>query len=385
MKKSCLWQLALSFCLLTRASAATNDPAKLDLESFRNKDPRSLRHSIGASAPIWVGTRATMRGFNRGAYGTITGNPAADARQDRYYDDGYNRVNSLGNPDLALTGPADSFPRTTFFGFSNNSQFSPAGGPSPGNPGTLSLHSVESIGGAYGDFGSNEIQPGAEIFYRYRAILKEKWSLDFEVGASYLSLDWKQKGNLTGTAGILEDRYNTGTVDPRVDVNAGGILPYNGPFEPAPGAPWIGSTPSRQPTSYQDVLVSGERKLSLESFMVRLGPALDYQLASSLRIGVQVGATLGYARTTMTYSDQFNFQLASLPAQTLSGRVEKDSFVVGLFSSLRLSYDLSEKWDVFAEGRHLWIDKIQLADARRSAEIQISEGVGFTLGFSRHF
>jgi hypothetical protein len=310
---------------------------------------------------------------------------ATDARQDRFYDDGFNRVNALGNPDLGFTGPADSFPRTTFFSFNSNTQFTPDSGPTVASPGTLSLHSVDSIGGAYGEFGSNEIKPGAEIFYRYRALVREKWSVDLELGASYLSLDWKQQGAITGTAGIVEDRYNTGTVDPRVNVNAGGSLPYVGPFDPTPGAPWIGSTPSRQPTSYQNVAVNGSRKLSLESFIARIGPALNYHVTPSLRVGVQAGAAFGYACTTMTYSDQMTFQLASIPSQSAAGRAKKESFVAGLFSALRVSYEFSRNWDVFAEGRHLWIDTIRFNDAQRSAEVHLSEGVGVNFGLSRQF
>ena len=76
-------------------------------------DPVVSRHHFGASLPVWLNAQAkftTTRATNPG--------PAGGGAAERFYDDGYNRVDSTGNAPVFLGGP----PSTSFFGYANDAQ-----------------------------------------------------------------------------------------------------------------------------------------------------------------------------------------------------------------------------------------------------------------------
>ena len=357
---------------------------KYQLKDLRLILTKKSRHEVGLATPFWTGVRANVHAFGVLNHGTITGNPATDARQDRLYVDGFNRVNSIFNPDVALSGPFDSFPRTTYFGFSDNSQFSPTTGPTIDNLGSLSLHAFESLSGGYGNLGSNEIRPAVEIFYRYNLLPRERWSLDLEVGLSWMTMGWTEGGVVSGEARLIEDKFTTGTVDPRVNVEAGGSLPYSGPFDPQGGEPWIGSTPTRRVYS-SNAIISGKRDLDMEALLLRLGPALSWKLIPRIDVGLQLGVVLGRVGTSFSYADQITFQDRSIPSIGQSGNVSQDTWVFGLYSAVRLTYHLSEKWDLFVEGRHMFVDAIRLREPQRSTEVDLSQGIGVVIGIGYNF
>ncbi len=362
----------------------TASASKYRLSDLTRTGSEKPRHKFGVAIPIWFGAQATMRSSGGMNVGTITGNPATDARQDRFYADGFNRVNSVGNPNVGLTGPVDSFPRTTYFSFAHNSQFSPTAGPTVLNPGRLSLHAFDSLKGGYGNFGGNEIRPSVELFYRYTLLPRERWSLDLEVGLSWMSMGWKEKGVVSAEAQWVKDVFDTGTVDPRVNVGLGGRLPYVGPFDPQGGEPWIGSTPSRRVYT-GNALVSGQRELNLDAYLFRFGPALSWQVVPQLDLGLQVGAILGWASSSVSYADQIAFQDPTIPTVAQSGSVSDDKWVLGLHSAVRATYHFNRRWDFFAEGRHMLLDTIHIQDPQRSAEVDLSSGFGAAFGIGFKF
>ena len=104
----------------------------------------TFRWRIEAGPSIWLKSRV--------AYGATTGSadPATTPRTDRFYDDGFNRVDASGNTGDGGAGPLPS--RTGFFGFSNDSQVDLRAG-------TLSLHKVGLGEGIYRDAGDVARRP----------------------------------------------------------------------------------------------------------------------------------------------------------------------------------------------------------------------------------
>jgi hypothetical protein len=95
----------------------------------------TFRWRIEAGPSIWLKTRV--------AYGaTASADPATTARTDRFYDDGFNRVDASGNLGDGSFGPLPS--RTGFFGFTSDSQVDLRAG-------TLSLRKVGLGDGIYRD------------------------------------------------------------------------------------------------------------------------------------------------------------------------------------------------------------------------------------------
>ena len=103
-------------------------------------EPATSRHHFGAGVPVWLKARGNITATRSTNPGAAPGAPAtlAAGRVDRFYDDGFNRVNAAGNPALGLGGT----PVTSFFGDQADAQVANAVG-----AGTLSLHSVQLNGG----------------------------------------------------------------------------------------------------------------------------------------------------------------------------------------------------------------------------------------------
>ena len=340
------------------------------------------RHSFGAQVPFWFGAGLTISGTPDLRSGGITGNADVDARQDRYYADGFNRVNSVGNPTIATTAQSELFPRTTFFGFNSNSQVTPPVFDPNGNThGHLSLHDVALVGGDYTSTLKNEQpSPGLELFYRYRWKDRPKWTLDLEAGISWLNLEWEQSGTLGAVAGVYEDRYSTGTVDPRIFPESGGTLPYAGPFEPTGGTPWIGSTPDRQAYYTAPATVQTDRELTLNALVIRLGPGLAWKPAERWQIGLLAGLAVGHSHAEYHFHDVIQVDNPSVPVLTQSGEGEFSDTWVGLYSAARLTHHLSQHWDVLVELRHIWTGDQTHVEDGRVFDLNLSEGFGASLG-----
>ncbi len=340
------------------------------------------RHSFGVQVPFWFGAGLSMSGTPNLRSGTITGNPDVDARQDRFYADGFNRVNSVGNPAIATTSPQDLFPRTTFFGFESNSQVTPPTfGPTGNTPGHLSLHDVALVGGDYAASQDNDqASPGVELFYRYRWKDRQKWTLDLEAGLSWMNLQWSQGGVIGATAGIYEDRYSTGTVDPRVFPDAGGSLPYAGPYEPSGGTPWIGSTPERQPYTTAPASVQTDRKFTLDSLVIRLGPGVAWKPTDRWELGLLAGLAVGYSNAEYRFRDTIRVENPTIPTLTQSGQGEFSDVWLGLYSAARVTRELSEHWQVLVEVRHIWTEDRTYYQSGRVFNLDLSQGFGASIG-----
>jgi hypothetical protein len=364
-------------------SVAVSALAATDWDAIDHDKP----HSFGVQVPLWFNASLSMQGVSDSKSGTITGDPAVDSRQDRFYADGFNRLNSAGNPTIAGTAASELFPRTTYFGFQDNRQVVPPSFSPSGNiPGSLSLHDVTLVGGQYTSALRNGDQnPGVELFYRYRWKNPEKWTLDLEAGMSWQTFDWSQSGNVDAVAAVAEDRYNTGTVDPRVFPGSGGTLPYSGPFQPVGGTPWIGSVPSRQATAYLPASVNSTRDLELDSWVGRIGPAAHWRFHPRWRLGALVGLAVGYSDVTYSFRDQISVNSPTVPVLVQQGQGGYSDVWFGLYSALRLTYRLSERWDVLVEGRHIWTDAQTHTASGRVFRLDLSEGVGVSVGVACRF
>lgn len=348
---------------------------------------RENPHSFGVQVPLWFNASLSMHGKSDSRSGTITGDPNIDGRQDRYYADGFNRLNAAGNPTIATTASSELFPRTTYFGFQDNRQVTPpVFGPTGNLPGSLSLHDVNLVGGQYTSALANGDQnPGVELFYRYRWKNPERWTLDLEAGVSWQTFDWSQSGAVDAVAAVDEDRYPTGTVDPRVFPGSGGTLPYAGPYQPVGGTPWIGSVPSRQPTAHLPASVDSRRDMELDSWVGRIGPAAHWRFHPRWRLGALVGLAVGYSDASYSFRDRISVNSPTVPVLVQQGQGGFSDVWFGLYSALRLTYRLSERWDVLVEGRHLWTEKQSHDAGTRVLRLDLSDGVAVSIGAAYRF
>ncbi len=361
-------------CLLSALLAATGAPAQ-----ERSKS----RHQFGVQIPVWFNAKASFSARAATNPGPDDGSPTTD----RFYDDGYNRVDSTGNA-VSPAPPANySFPRTSFFGYASDAQASsipgvtPATDPDPAlTGGTLALHSVAINGGQYTRPFSQTALPGIEFFYRYDWLEKRKWSVDLEAGVSYQHADWEQSGSVGATANVLTDIYGLGGV-----VLPTGTAPFSGLFaNTIPGAPVIGSTPTRTEATVP-ATVTGQRNLQLDTVHLRLGPALEWRFAERWRAHALAGVAFGWSHSSFDFTDSITTTDPTVPTLNQAGSGSGSHLWIGAYTAVRLERQLSEKWEAHAEVRRIWQESYRQDAGIRSARIDSAKGLGVVIGVSRSF
>lgn len=324
------------------------------------------RHHFGVSLPVWLNAKAKFtaaRATNPGPLGGGVG--------ERFYDDGYSRVDSSGNAPAVLGGP----PSTSFFGYASAAQVDNL----PGTD-TLSLHAIQLNGGDYTRNLSNQPQfPGVDLFYRYDWQAGAKWRLSWELGAAYNCFHWEQNGAPGSTVNLLTDVFALGGVN-----LAPGAAPYNGPFTALPGSPVIGSTPGRTQGTAA-AAVTGVRKLEFHAFQMRVGPALDWVPDDQWTVGVQGGLALGVGWSQLAFAERITVAAPNIAAISQSGRSDDTHAWAGWFSAVRIGRKLNEHWDAHVEVRHTWQEALRHNGPTRSGEINLTDGIGVGAGVSYRF
>ena len=331
--------------------------------------PVTSRHHFGVGTPTWMNARAKFTATRATNPGAAPAAPAAvaDGRVDRFYDDGFNRVNSAGNP--VLLGE----PRTSFFGYQSDAQVANAPG-----AGTLAMHSLRLNGGDYSRSLGNQPFPGLELFYRYDWKATKSWSVSWEMAAAYNYFHWERNGAPNSTVDLISDVFGLGGV-----ALAPGA-PYAGPFAPVPFTPIVGSTPARTEATVAAAVV-GPRKLEMHALQLRVGPALNWEPTEKWQIGLQGGLALGVGFSRLSFAEQITVATPNIAPISQSGRSSDAHFWAGLFSALRVNRRLSERWDAHVELRHLLTAPIRHNGPTRSGEINLSDGLGVGTGISYRF
>lgn len=330
-------------------------------------DPAVSRHHFGAGLPVWLNAKAKFtatRATNPG--------PLAGGAVDRTYDDGYNRVDSTGNAPAVLGGP----PSTSFFGYANDAQVANAPG-----AGTLALHSVQLNGGDYTRSSGNQPFPGVDFFYRYDWKAGRNWRLTWELGAAYNYFKWQQNGAPNSTVNLITHVFDLGGVT----LFPGGA-PYFGESVPPPRSPVIGSTPTGA-SGQADVpaSVTGPRKLEFHGAQFRVGPALDWVPNDKWSVGVQGGLALGVGFSKLGFAEQITVTAPATAPFNQAGQSSDTHGWAGWFSALRVSRKLNEHWTAHMEARHVWNTTLHHTGPTRSAEIDLSSGLGLGTGVSYRF
>lgn len=331
------------------------------------------RHHFGFGAPTWIKARASFtatRATNPGPAPTTPVPTLADGRVDRTYDDGYNLVNSAGNPVLG------GEPRTSFYGFQDGVQLLPT--PGSGTV-SVSMHSVVLNGGDYTRKLDNQPFPGLEAFYRYDWKAGRNWSVSWELAAAYHFFHWEKNGAPGSTVDLLTDTYALGGVD-----FTGEPIPFDGTFAPVVGRPNIGSTPTRTEGTVA-AAVAGRRQLDLHALQFRVAPALNWEPTPNWQVGLQAGLALGIGFSQLRFAEQLTVAAPATPVISQSGRSSDTHLWAGLFSAVRVSRQFNEHWSVHVEVRHLLTDKVRHNGPTRSGQISLSDGLGVGVGMSYRF
>lgn len=322
-------------------------------------EPAGFRWHLEAGPSLWLNTRVTF-GAHAGA------DPAAGPKSDRFYDDGFNRVDASGNLGDGAFGPLAS--RTGYFGFSNDSQVDLRAG-------TLALRRVRLAGGDYLSATPETEQPAwhaaLRVSLRRGAPVGRDWGV--ELGFDTVKLHAASADGLPAALRVLTDTYALGGVVPQ-------RAPYSGRFTSIPGDQRIGDTPARSVSTVAGTL-AGSRDFAARSMALQLGPWLEFgqartQPAATERERWFLRLRGGVARlaTRASFRTAEQVQAPGLTgAAPVTASAERRRSDWGAFAGLTLRRSFNPRVAAFGGVEALWGSRMTIAQADRYARLDLSK------------
>jgi len=246
--------------------------------------------------------------------------------------------------------------------------------------GHLELHRLaglpsDELTGKSGD----DVQAGFEVVYgrelgRFRlAGRTAAWGV--ELGISSLNPKLETRDRYSGTAQLRTDRF---------DLH--GILP--------PGAPYTGTFDGPGPlldlapalSRLEAVPAVSEVRTTLDTLLVgaKLGPFLEVPLGARLQLNFSAGVAALGAFSDFKYTE--TVQVSGLsPGYTQRGEASRDTFEVGGYAQLSLTYALTDFLSVFAGGQYLYLNDLETRAASKVVTLESSGAFEAVVGLRTSF
>jgi hypothetical protein len=284
--------------------------------------------------------------------------PATGGDVDRFYDDGYNRVDISGN----------SSGLTWFWGYDNASQI-------PGDD-TLRL-STTTARPIDGDDHDDDPQHGFELTWdrELGRATSGKWAWGLEGAFGWTDVEVRDHRPLAGGVTTLTDAFNlSGVVPPPPG--------YRGDFE-GPG-PLIDSTPNRTITSDPNgAVVRGTRDFDGDLFSFRAGPYLDIPLDERWTISMSAGFAAGVVQGVYRF-EQTVTTVGGTTAQRGTGR--NTDVLFGGYASGSIHCQITERWGAFVNGQYLGLaDGYEVSARGQKMEMDFTKTAFFSAGVTFSF
>jgi hypothetical protein len=254
--------------------------------------------------------------------------PSTGSTANRNYDNGYNRVDISTNAGGL----------TWNWGYQNANQIQ-------GN--SIVLDSSSSLNNGSSNGHQNDPQHGLELSYsrELHRSDNDKWRFGLEGAFGLSFIDVSDSSTVLTTVNRITDTYTV----------PGGVFvipsaPYNGTFQ-GPG-PVISSslgtgTGVRTITAIPGAaVVTGERALDANVYMIRLGPYLEIPLSRKFSAILNGGLTLAFADVDFTYRETVT--IAGVGSVSRSSTGGETDFLVGGYIGGAISYAVTKEISVFA-------------------------------------
>src|ERR1051325_7553181 len=253
------------FCAAVSVLAQTND---IDLRR-RSFEPAAgappLLNRFSVSYRLGFNLHADFK--NLGGYVPVKSpGPDSGGGVDRYYDDGFDRVDISTNAGGL----------TWYWGYSRTNQLS--------GDGTVLMSGSSSSAGAASKGVSDDPSQGFELTYRGQIAAADNWRWGIEAAFGYLEFHVHDGRALLADVSRTSDAYALNGVIPPV-------APYTGTFG-GPGA-LISDSPGRSFRMIPNgASITGPRSLDASIYSFRLGPYLEIPLAQKLSLNLSGGVVL---------------------------------------------------------------------------------------------
>jgi hypothetical protein len=352
-----------AYCLITSFLLAPALPLLADDDVLRVKleEPaKPTKNRFGVSYRM---------GFNMEAKFKNLGNAGGDV--DRFYDDGYNRVDVSGNKDNL----------TWFWGYKNQSQV---------QGDTLVMHSTTAQGIRSGTYDSDP-QHGFELTFNRELgqVGKTKATWGIESAFGWTDIEIRDSRRLFGGERTVADGFDLGNVDPHVPPTSAEYPGHAGTSEgPVPGSegefPLIGSVPNRTVTFDRNgAVLTGTRGFDADLFSIRVGPYVDIPLDDKWTISFSAG----FAAALIDGEFQFDQRSTTSGGTTHQVGSGGDTDVLfGGYASASIRYAMNERWGVFVSGQYMGLAECYTASARgQQIELDFTRTAFFAGGVTFSF
>jgi hypothetical protein len=251
-----------------------------------------------------------------GYLGAATDPGPVSGPADRFYDNGYVRVDSSGNSEGL----------TWYWGLDDNQGYAPE---------SIDLYSFRSEASKSVTKSGDPDAPGISLNYIKPLRSKGNTRLLLVAGLRFARFDFNDDANLVGSASVLKDSYYTsGIVLPQA--------PYSGGFD-GPG-PLIDSEPFRRQVTVSSFTSEtiGSRSLSGDLMALRLGLGFERALSERTFLSLQIGYEALSVDGTFRYSETTTIPELNYSG-TSGGKRSHKMTDGGAFLSAHLTRDLTER------------------------------------------
>lgn len=317
------------------------------------------RHRIGVNTRIAFRVEATFR--NLGEYRSpMNPGPERGGGTDRFYEDGFVRVDASGNADGG----------TWYWGY-EDSERQVVGD-------TVRMQVLEAPGGLTSSV-HDDPHAGVELRYGYvwRSDPRARWLLEAALG--WTEFDFTDRRTLTGPARRIVDAF---PLDGVVPPWAAPAEPYSGSFA-GPG-PILGDAPIRTSETRPDGLVlEGERRLRTSLGTLRLGPAVEMPWTEQWSAQFGAGLALALADGEFTRSETLS-PWAGPPVRR-SGGTSDTEFLVGAYAEGLVHVTWPRGFSLFAGAQYQYLPDFRHALEGQEAVVRFSRGFFLIAGLRYGF
>jgi len=284
--------------------------------------------------------------------------PATGSGVDRFYDDGFNRVDASGNAGGL----------TSFWGYQHASQV-------PGND-TIVMNSSSVASGGLSAESARDPQHGFELTCHIPMDAEGHWRWGFEAAFGFTDLTFEDNRNFLGDVTRISDAFALNGITPPVP-------PYSGRFG-GPGA-LIGDSPTRTSAVIPGgASVVSRSKLDASLYELRLGPYVEVPLWKRLSCSLSGGLTAAHLDSTFEFSEAATMADVDTTL-SVAGRDSHGDFLLGGFVAGQLSFAVTDRVRLLTGAQFHYLDRFSQSINRRTTELDLTQSVFITAGVGFSF
>lgn len=291
----------------------------------------------------------------------VSGNPGpiGAGEVDRYYHDGYVRIDSSGN----VGG------YSWYWGYDNQSQLLSAVNPE------LAFVS-QSTASLSADLDTQRSLAGIDLNYQRDLFSSRAIRAGVHGGFRYLPFSFDAERHAASELATTRDRY-------ALHESVVPLAPYQGGFE-GPGL-LIPSTPFSRTEQMVPATVTHYRELEGDVFTIKLGPFIAWMPTEKFEVCLAGGLLIAPTHYTFAYRDSHAPSARNFYTMETAGRLDKSDVLLGGSVELTLAFTLTPTISVAATGQYQFMDDLRADLDGRTGKISLGDSVFISLGVGFRF